>query len=122
MLAIAQSTLDFQSHIKKQRLLRKRFAQIRGALQVLYDIVSGQDLAVIDRQLRAQRSKYLNLTASFDPDIAETRSSRERAKTDRDLVLKELGYFQVGIMEKIRDDDTKNETNPSYSTAKSSVA
>ena len=54
VLSIIQSRLNVQSHIKAQRLLRKRFSGIRNSLQTtLFDIVAGHDLAGIDKQLRA---------------------------------------------------------------------
>ena len=101
VLSIAQSRLSVQSHIKTQRRLRKRFATIRSALQIiLSDIVSGKDLAAIDKQLGTQRARYFALTASVDPDLAGTRALRERVKADRDVVLNELGFFEKGILKK----------------------
>jgi hypothetical protein len=99
LLSVFQSRLNVQSHIKTQRLLRKRFSEIRNALQVvLFDIVAGKDLAAIDRQLSTQRTRYFALTASIDPDLAETRRLRQRVKADRDVVLNELGFFEKGIL------------------------
>jgi hypothetical protein len=105
-LSIFQSTFDIESRIKKQRLLRKQFSQIRAALQiVLSDIVSGQDLLGIDSQLDTQRTRYFALTASFDPDITETRGLRKRVEADRDIVLHELGLFERGIIDEGKNDD-----------------
>jgi len=109
VLSIVQSRLNVRSHIKQQRLLRKRFSQIRNALQtVLFDIVDGRDLVTIDSELRNQRAKYFALTASFDPDIAETGGLRKRVKADLYIVLDQLGFFEKGIMEQVGSEDNQN--------------
>jgi hypothetical protein len=109
VLSIFQSTFNIESRIKKQRLLRKQFSQIRTALQrVLSDIVSCQDLPGIDSQLETQTTRYFALTASFDPDITETRGLRERVKADRDVVLHELGLFERGIIDEGKNDDNES--------------
>ena len=110
LLSIAQDKLNVQAHINKQRLLRKRFAQIRGALQILLsDIESGQDLARIEAVFKTQREKYFDLTASVDSDMFETLFTRRRAKADQVIVLQELGY------DIIQEGKVANE-NPTTST------
>lgn len=106
ILSVAQAKLNVQTRIKKQKSLRRQFSQVRAALQIiLHDIVTAQDLSRIGKDLRAQRAKYFNLTASVDPDIAETPRLRERARADRDNVITELGYFNAGIMKEIEYGD-----------------
>jgi hypothetical protein len=66
--------------------------------EILEDIIRGEELVGIRKDIRAQRKRYFALTESADPDLLQTSGVKVRVKAELEEALRELGLYSQGRM------------------------
>jgi hypothetical protein len=90
--AIFHSTVRVANHLKQQGEARRDFSLLRGSLQnVLYKMTSDGDSDQLEIEFQSLRSKFVELTAKLEPDIAATSFLRNKAQNDLQGILGTLG-------------------------------